>query len=1387
MVSTANQKALVWNLTMSENSRNGPIEHVLHAHTRAITDINFSAHHPDVLATCAVDGDVHCWDLRRPSKPAMTFADWFAGATQVKWNRQDSHILASSHDRWLRVWDDRKGAYPLRSIEAHDSKIYGVDWNRTRASALVTCSLDRSIKFWDIDKEEDTPDRTIRTDYPVWRARHTPFGWGILAMPHDKPGNIYMYQRTLTDGVTADCAAPPVHVFAGHGNEVVNEALWRARGTITNEGQDEREFQLVSWGTDNILRLQHVDDETLKSVGHIRGSKVRSKLNVTRKGATYKSFREVENLTVESKTTVGSGLRPRSSGMKFKPSVINAGMKHRQFQGSSFSGSVKGRLSEMNERSATWWMSGVTFNKRRGGAAAAGGRSRRMSLLSPNFSNDNDWDTPESLKDEILRVESKFNKVTFEKLDMNKRTLSVTLNGPWGAEETPVFMRAEIEFPSQYPEEQAPTFKFGKTSMIPEETFEKLCLGVEQIASDLAAKKNGCLESALRFLLGERSLVESLASLGDSQDLDDLNDSSSDDDDDSRFQASTSLVLSQDLTSSATADTLSAVPHNAAPLPRSCGARFSGNGKLVCFFPPKEEKINSLLGAGVSRARDRTKGDHAFETFGRLREGSPVATSRVLSPRGEDTDNSDLSDGSDESYTSSGSDSGSSVFPTNAYRFNWPSGVRESTGTMKRSTNRSQRSSAAGTGTGTVASKGRLLKPKNMIILQDVKDLLPAKQVLAEEYAILGDGLDVCTHNAKVAARHGYRDLSDIWQYAGLLLQNEVPLEFLDKGRVKEPILVVAQKMRNNRPSDSDSDSGLDVSFDQIPRARRLSSRVKWGYSPLAKGFIDDLFNHFESIADVQMLAMLSCVFNEPENVGASHAGLHLDQPHTPLTMKTPAFSLDYFPTDAVAWAARHDTPSASAATTPKDSLTPIRLSGSFGSTTGVWDTDAASMRHVAGLTPPIKYGRGSSDLSTHSPLSTSPEGTRSIRRSNSAGLASSFANFARPFSITASSPPGRKRPSPVESVLGNLPSGVTWGPVTSIMPVVREKPHGGESAEEDEDAVPPKAKRLLRATGIKPILHNQNAFDGEGCLSVSLLPARSPQQYSGYRKAYAELLYRWNCNLSRVEILKFDGLSSIPYPAETLNPPVVTAGSIPGPVSDSPIILGNKQIMPASIAPPMRDSTNTGLDMAGYCLTCESRLQPLPPSSHAHGGSIGRCEKCNNSKHGPLSIQRHLLCVICTIPAAGLFVSCLSCGCVSHEDCLAAYYETDEPSCAGGCPDCNCQEHAVDGVVESWDVMMGAIRSGHGVDGGQSGDEWTADHRRPSSARLSVRSLAVGEGWGEGDKAEWEGVPSVAAAASQGLGVGSGMATLRSGLGHVRIMARKSTSGLRKEASNSF
>ena len=417
MVSTSSQKALVWNLGMI-NTRSS-IEHALHAHTRAITDINFSAHDPDLLATCSVDSFVHCWDLRTPSRPSISFSDWFAAATQVKWNRQDPHILASSHNRHLRIWDSRKGAYPLRSIDAHSTKIYGIDWSRTDTTKLITCSLDHTIKFWDYEDQFDEPEHILNTPYPVWRARYTPFGHGLLAMPQREDHDLHLYDRRLDARHGQDCTTPSTHTFEGHEDQI-KEFLWRPRGMVT-ESKDDREFQLVSWGTDHILRLHHVNEDVLESVGYRKGMDVARRMNFTRRGAVYKTFRESPAISTgselgeaEERDNSRSKLN-HASGFKMTTSFNNAQVPF--VRGYGHPGSTNphaGRKqSASNDLDPIAWMRGVRIGKRDDSPSAL--HHSVSSIISPTMKQ-HSWDTFENLGDEITHAADKFKKVSFEEV-----------------------------------------------------------------------------------------------------------------------------------------------------------------------------------------------------------------------------------------------------------------------------------------------------------------------------------------------------------------------------------------------------------------------------------------------------------------------------------------------------------------------------------------------------------------------------------------------------------------------------------------------------------------------------------------------------------------------------------------------------------------------------------------------------------------------------------------------------------------------------------------------------------------------------------------------------------------------------------------------------------
>lgn len=183
----------------------------------------------------------------------------------------------------------QKGSVPVVVIKAHDAKIYGIDWDRQHRHMLVTCSLDKTIKFWTIPElgsspsdssvdfhrtlpQLDTPTAVIPTTYPVWRARNLPFGYGVLALPQRGEKALEMF------GVESDV---PVERFDGH-DDVVKEFVWRSRGG-NDPSFDDREFQLVTWSKDRTLRIWPVGQDVTERVGFQYGAPI--KVLLSRRGA----------------------------------------------------------------------------------------------------------------------------------------------------------------------------------------------------------------------------------------------------------------------------------------------------------------------------------------------------------------------------------------------------------------------------------------------------------------------------------------------------------------------------------------------------------------------------------------------------------------------------------------------------------------------------------------------------------------------------------------------------------------------------------------------------------------------------------------------------------------------------------------------------------------------------------------------------------------------------------------------------------------------------------------------------------------------------------------------------------------------------------------------
>lgn len=442
-ISTSNQKALLWDLARPSNNA---IAHVLHRHTRAITDINFHPMDPEILATCSIDTFVYSWDMRSPRRPIGKWAEWRAGATQVKWSHNNPHQLVSSHDHSFFLWDSRKGASPVLRIDnAHRGKINGLDFSS--ADKLITCSNDERLKIWDLLQllnGENQPSVIMQADYPIARARSLPFGkdgcCGI--MPLRGGGNaihVINYQAALNEnaatGETVLVDVIPDYSFRGHQGSI-KDFLWRTlRSSYAgfDSKQPWEDYQLVSWSSqDYDLKLWPHEREIYEVANY---NPLHQKLFNSLVKSAGGSDSE-DGIAGNSPTgSPGFELNEETSLKKSATYVYNSYCAEpplrvedysREYNGDYLSSMAYFKIvqSQENFGGSTQvnhldWISGVRMGE--------SGTNRQEAHSHSAFGNSLG---PSNLGEEVSIVGHKFPKLRFEKISVSTGHLVMTLKGP---------------------------------------------------------------------------------------------------------------------------------------------------------------------------------------------------------------------------------------------------------------------------------------------------------------------------------------------------------------------------------------------------------------------------------------------------------------------------------------------------------------------------------------------------------------------------------------------------------------------------------------------------------------------------------------------------------------------------------------------------------------------------------------------------------------------------------------------------------------------------------------------------------------------------------------------------------------------------------------------
>ncbi|CEL52196.1 putative RWD, RING finger and WD repeat-containing protein C11E3,05 OS=Schizosaccharomyces pombe (strain 972 / ATCC 24843) GN=SPAC11E3.05 PE=1 SV=1 [Rhizoctonia solani AG-1 IB] len=1183
--STSSQKLLIWDLNMSgQNS----IMRRLHAHYRAITDINWHSFTPDVLSSCGIDSWIWTWDLRTKKRPVFGLCAWNASATQVKWNRQDPHLLASAHDTSLLIWDDRYGSVPLSTIHAHDSRIYGIDWSRKERGAIISCSLDRKIKMWNTNWNTEeascngsklTPQNEIDTSYPVWRARNLPFGDGVLALPQRGAFHLEMFAwDAAPDNSAVTQGARLATSFEGH-RDVVKEYVWRGSGGL-DPSFDDREFQLVTWSKDNTLRLWPVDQQLTQECGHVPGSPIQALM--PRRGAVNETYRAVpstvpatpatpsltapfthRSILANVKTTQLGHLPLRQNERKKKnPGFMTRGARVNGMDPVTWMSSVKVER-EIDSGQNSMFGSRATSVERAGQAAGlVRRRSDRSLSRSLEFEAEGEGEgDAEDLADEITSVSKALgNKVKFVKADVSKKRMcTVTLNGPWGETQS-VFIRITFQFPSEYPRSLSrsamPNIDLEKNPEIALKDRAYILRNLRKIR----LHTRPCLEACLRFLLGMPDIYGRMYGGG----------FDTDSDSEGEQRQSRSGIVSH----------LSNHADN-VPMPRRCQGVFGPNGELVCFFPAAPVIIRDGRTPSPSTT-SRTGTGTGTGSAGRIR---PFAPSAIVSHalRGLSqlaVDKPAMSTSHPKARDAAG------VLRFSDHLF------------ARTSMSRPRHSDSVNSWNST--NKPAQVAPTHtFVVIKNLAPLIPADRTLAEKYAVLAKNpAALCRANVAIARDHSRHDHERIWKTLATVFQQVVPLHHGLQGDAKNAALRMFDEKKL-------------VSVEDAYKS------VQWGYNPLAKQIVKQVYADVAEQRDIQMLAMVSIVLLSADIA----AGPKVRPLRKDLNSAVPVrISIDYFslrkrvprltPTDSPTWPK-----SASAA-----NISPASQSlSSSGNSKNSWQS-YINNRFRLGSMPDIQAAVNAASKGD-SPGSS---------RAGSAGmrLLNVVASIPVPgggrLTGQASQPPptntndlARRRQSVMStatldsSTSGRAPSDLSSGRLSVHF---NHTPHRRSSMIARAPVTKPVYSSKAVAVGYRPTEHDEEDLP-------TMVPFIEPDMVAQHHRhivAYAELLAQWGLHYKSTEVRR----------------------SIPN--------LQNSKI---EAAVESRDGDKI-LSVERLCTTCASTSDGLKP--------FGTCTYNHNWSSS-------MKCTVCRLPARGLTKPCLLCMHVTHMACWKRVY-TRIKSCPSGC-----------------------------------------------------------------------------------------------------------------------
>eukprot|EP00095_Tigriopus_kingsejongensis_P001658 maker-scaffold670_size114954-snap-gene-0.18 protein:Tk01658 transcript:maker-scaffold670_size114954-snap-gene-0.18-mRNA-1 annotation:"wd repeat-containing protein 59 isoform x1" len=415
----------------------------LRFHSRIITDFDWNHHDPNCLASSSLDSLVYQWDTREPANPVLTF-NGMVPISHVRWNRHNAHQLVTTHEGEVKIWDQRRVKMPLQFISAHSSRILSIDWSQSSPNQFVTSGQDCTVKFFDLVGEPKRPDKVLKTAVPVFRARYTPFGEGlvtvIIPQLHRNDNTLFLWNTRHMES--------PLHCFFGH-KDVILDFDWRVL-------QGTTDMEMVTWSRDHTLRMWKVSTALQNQCG----------VDCLSEEASISNESDSEDKDGEDTETKAGALEAQES------------LEDNEAEKTLTRSGGLDLLQEVEETPESL-SSEADLQSREATPLRSLGR-KNSTLLAQEF---------QSLDMSNIKY------ITIESLDWARRTCRVSASFLGKITFHRVFLR--ITFPRDYPRSSAPMFTIGRGTTLDIASRTSIVEAMKMTANQHVRRNLSCLEPCL--------------------------------------------------------------------------------------------------------------------------------------------------------------------------------------------------------------------------------------------------------------------------------------------------------------------------------------------------------------------------------------------------------------------------------------------------------------------------------------------------------------------------------------------------------------------------------------------------------------------------------------------------------------------------------------------------------------------------------------------------------------------------------------------------------------------------------------------------------------------------------------------------------------------------